>query len=68
MKNKNFTVSGMTCNGCAGTVNNIIKMQNGVNKVEVKWPENTAEVEFDENLVSEDALKNIVKMMGYELS
>jgi len=68
MTNKKFIVSGMTCNGCSGTVNNILKMQNGVNKVEVKWPENTAEVEFDENLVSEDLLKNVVKMMGYELS
>jgi copper chaperone CopZ len=68
MVSKKYKVSGMTCNGCAGTVNNIIKMQKGVNSVVVKYPENTAEVSFDESVITEDKIIEVVKMMGYSLN
>jgi copper chaperone CopZ len=68
MVSKKFTVNGMTCNGCAGTVNNIIKMQKGVESVDVHYPENTAEVSFDESLISEEKIKEVVQMMGYSLN
>ena len=68
MVSKKYKVSGMTCNGCASTVNNIIKMQKGVNSVEVKYPENTAEVSFDESVITEDKIIEVVKMMGYSLN
>ena len=67
MKTKTFQVSGMTCNGCAGTVSNILNMQPGVEKAEATYPDNIAEVSFDENEISEDRMKEVVKMMGYEL-
>mgnify|MGYP000731212948 CR=1 FL=1 len=68
MISKTYKVNGMTCNGCAGTVNNIIKMQKGVTAVEVKFPENTAEVTFDVAKISEDRIKEVVQMMGYSLN
>jgi len=67
MKTKTFKVSGMTCDGCAGTVSNILKMQPGVEKAEVTFPENNAEVLFDENEINENRIKEVVKMKGYEL-
>lgn len=67
MKNKVFKVKGMTCNGCAGTVSNILKMQEGVEMVEVKFPENIAKVSFDPSLITENKMKEVVEMMGYAL-
>lgn len=68
MVSKKYNVNGMTCNGCAGTVNNIIKMQKGVTAVDVQYPENTAEVTFDESMISEEKIKEVVQMMGYSLN
>ncbi len=68
MVSKKYNVSGMTCNGCAGTVNNIIKMKKGVTSVDVHYPENTAEVSFDEAIISEEKIKEVVQMMGYSLN
>ena len=56
MVSKKYNVNGMTCNGCAGTVNNIIKMQKGVTAVDVQYPENTAEVTFDESMINCDRI------------
>ena len=57
----------MTCNGCAGTVTNIVKMQKGVDSIKVQYPENTAEVTFDETQISETKIKEVVQLMGYGL-
>ena len=67
MKTKTFQVKGMTCNGCAGTVSNILKMQPGVEKADATYPDNIAEITFDESQISEERMKEVVKMMGYEL-
>ena len=67
MKTKLFQVNGMTCNGCAGTVNNILAMQDGVEEVHVQFPENTAEITFDESKITEDRMIEVVGMMGYQL-
>lgn len=67
MATKRFKVTGMTCNGCAGTINNILKMQNGVESVSVLYPENEATVTFDESAIDESRIIEVVKMMGYEL-
>ena len=57
----------MTCDGCAGTVSNILKMQPGVEKAQATYPDNIAEVTFNEEEISEDRMKEVVKMMGYEM-
>ncbi len=57
----------MTCDGCAGTVQNILNMQEGVDTVDVRYPENEAHVTFDEAKISEARIKEVVQMMGYEL-
>ncbi len=67
MTTKQFKVNGMTCNGCAGTIDNILNMQNGVEEVDVRYPENEATVKYDESIIAEDRMIEIVKMMGYEL-
>lgn len=57
----------MTCDGCAGTVSNILRMQPGVEKAEAAFPDNIAEVTFDETQITEERMKEVVKMMGYEM-
>ena len=67
MATKEFAVSGMTCNGCAGTVKNILAMQEGVESVNVRYPENDAQVSFDASKISEERMIEVVQMMGYTL-
>lgn len=67
MASKEFKVQGMTCNGCAGTIKNILTLQEGVEEADVRYPENLATVTFDETKISEERMMEVVKMMGYGL-
>ncbi|MCT4622861.1 MAG: cation transporter [Schleiferiaceae bacterium] len=62
-----YKVKGMTCGGCATTVTNILKMQPGVNEVDVSLEDNEAKVDYDDTKVSSEKLQEVVGMMGYEM-
>ncbi len=63
MKTK-FTITGMTCNGCANTVKKLLSNVKGVKDAQVSLAENTAEVTRDEN-VTLDVLKIALKGFPY---
>ena len=55
MKTK-YTITGMTCNGCANTVKKLLSNVKGVQDAQVSLDENTVDVTRDENVTLE-ALK-----------
>lgn len=63
MKTK-YTITGMTCSGCANTVKKLLSNVKGVSEAQVSLAENTAEVTRDEN-VTMDALKIALKGFPY---
>ncbi len=65
MKTK-YTITGMTCNGCANTVKRLLSSVKGVSDAHVSLAENTAEVTRDEN-VTLDALKIALRGFPYEI-
>ncbi len=52
-------IEGMSCGHCVNAVSNILKEVDGVEYVNVSLPDN-AEVEFNENKISVEALKQII--------
>ena len=68
MKRKEFMVGGMTCASCAKAVENVLKKQNGIEKVEVSYANNSAKVEYNDSIVSISELESIVSEIGYSLT
>jgi len=62
-----FPVKGMTCASCVTSVESILKSQPGVKKVSVNLADNTANVEYDDDLTNPGKLKKAVQSIGYDL-
>ncbi len=62
-----FVVEGMSCAGCAATVEKALAGQKGVRRAAVNYAGKTAEVEYSPADVSIDALEHSVDAVGYSL-
>ncbi len=62
---KKFSVKGMSCNSCAMLIEKELKEK--VNKISVNYSKEEMDVDFDENKISENDIKETVKKLGYEL-
>lgn len=71
MRNKVETISmpvlGMTCAGCAASVESIINVQPGVEKAEVNYATQSVKVSYQPDLVRPEALQKAVQSAGYDL-
>jgi copper chaperone CopZ len=60
-------VHGMTCGGCARTVERKLSSTPGVAKVTVDLEGARATVEYDASAVRPETLANAVRQLGYEV-
>jgi P-type Cu2+ transporter len=60
-------VTGMTCAACAGSVENVLNQQDGVLECAVNFANETAQITFNANQTSPEALKKSVQAVGYDL-
>lgn len=69
MSNKNitFTVHGMTCSHCESTIKNAVNSVNGVVDVSVHLDTKKVAVEFEDEKVDEQTIKDTVADQGYEV-
>jgi len=63
----NLPVRGMTCGGCARTVERKLASTPGVTKATVNLEGAYATVEYDAATVQPAALANAVRQLGYEV-
>lgn len=61
-----FKVGGMSCQGCVGSVERVLRAQAGVTDAKVSLEAGEATVVFDPELVSPEALKVAVAAAGFE--
>ncbi len=61
-----FPVLGMTCAGCAVSVESMLKSMEGVYDAGVNYASQTAWAEYDDSVRQED-LQNAVRSIGYDL-
>ena len=64
MKEK-FTVTGMTCSACSAGIERTLKKMDGIKSVEVSLMGESMNVEYDEAIVSREAIVAAVKELGY---
>src|SRR4030042_5938429 len=63
---KTFQIKGMNCNSCAMLIEKELKDK--VNSVSASYSKEQAEVDFDENKISGDEIKDKIKALGYEVA
>ncbi len=65
---KTFVVNGMKCEHCEAHVESALKDLCGVNTVEVSLPDHSVNVDFDEDKVNAQQMKDAVEAAGrYEM-
>jgi len=61
-----INIEGMSCGHCTSAVENALKRTDGVENVKVSLDDKNAVVEFDESIVSAEALADVVEDQGFE--
>lgn len=69
MESKTITlnISGMTCAACSARVEKALKKQHGVIDASVNLLQEKANIEFDDDKISIEDIKNIIEKTGYEV-
>lgn len=60
-------IKGMSCGHCVQAVTQALKSVEGVKQAEVDLAENKAEVEYDESVVSLEALHSAIENVGFDV-
>jgi P-type Cu2+ transporter len=64
---KDFPITGMSCAGCAMSVENMLKAQKGVESVSVNFANSTAWIEYHPDLADIHGYKTAIQSIGYDL-
>lgn len=62
-----FPVLGMTCAGCAASVESMLKSTKGVKDAGVNYANQTSWVQYDEKIAQPIDLQNALRSIGYDL-
>jgi copper chaperone len=68
MEKVTLSVKGMSCGHCVKSVEGSVGELNGVQHVEVNLSEAKVTVEFDQNKVSLESIKEVIDDQGYEVA
>ncbi|WP_394542661.1 copper chaperone CopZ [Priestia aryabhattai] len=68
MEKVTLSVKGMSCGHCVKAVEGSVGELNGVQHVEVNLSEAKVTVEFDQNKVSLESIKEAIDDQGYEVA
>lgn len=67
MKTTIFKIEGMNCDGCADTIQDLIKREPGVRKASVSFAERQARVLYDPQAVQEEHLIQLIQRPGFRV-
>lgn len=68
MTKNTFNVEGMHCNSCGMLIEMRLIEEVGVKSAKIDFPSKKLEIEFDNQKIKLDNLKNIIKELGYQLN
>ena len=68
MKKVNLEVKGMHCPSCEMLIKDVIEDEEGVKSCTATRSDNSVEIEFEEEQVELDHLKEIIASEGYEVN
>lgn len=67
METVTLNVKGMSCNHCVKAVKDSVGALDGVKEVDVNLEAGTVAVQFDENVVQIDKIKEAIEDQGYDV-
>lgn len=67
MKNSTLNVEGMSCSHCVNAVTKAVTALDGVSGVSVSLEGKTVTVDFDEEKVSLESIKEAIEEEGYDV-
>lgn len=67
MKTITLNVEGMSCGHCKASVESGLNNLNGVSTASVNLEAKTVTVSFDDNNIAEDALKDTIDDLGFDV-
>ena len=67
MEKKTFAVLGMMCAGCAANVERRLSQTEGIASAAVNLPARTVLVEYDEQVVKPEGMKEALSQIGYDM-
>ena len=65
MQSRTFSVNGMSCSACANRVERTVKELPGIGQASVDFTSKELFVEYDENRLQLEDIKQSVKKIGY---
>jgi Cu2+-exporting ATPase/Cu+-exporting ATPase len=68
MKTKRFAVKGMHCASCAFVIRDSLRKTQGIEKVEVNYASETANVSYDEKTTDVEKMNTVIGSYGYSLN
>jgi Cu2+-exporting ATPase len=68
IKTQTFPLKGMSCAGCAQSIESILKSSEGVKEANVNFASNTVLVSYDSSVTKAENLQKAVVGIGYELN
>lgn len=66
MKKINLGIEGMHCEGCVNRLTKVLKGLDGVNDAKVSLENKNAEIEYDDDKIEIEDLKQAVSDAGFE--
>lgn len=67
-KTSTYPVKGMTCAACARSVENMLKMTEGINSAKVNYASGQVQVNYDEDTAGFEEMQTAVQAIGYDLA
>jgi copper chaperone CopZ len=61
-------IDGMHCGNCALDIKETLEDEKGIEKAEVSFDTKVANIEFDENKISQATIVETVKNLGYQVT
>ena len=66
MKKISLKIEGMHCEGCSNRLTRVLKNLDGVNSANVSLENNEADIEYDENTLNTEEIKEAISDAGFE--
>ena len=66
MKKTKIQISGMHCASCASIINRTLSKKEGIKETNVSFANSNAMVEFDEKIISESNILEVIEKSGYK--
>lgn len=68
MIKKTFKIAGMHCGSCAMNIDGELEDTKGIKQSNTNYAKQQTEVEFEQDVVSAEQIKSIIKTLGYTAS